>query len=145
MQANCKRIAMALLAAGFFGCATYPESASTADRAFDAAQGALEDVGVQVTTSDRASGQLRGTRNGIPVAVSIVRLPDGRTRVLGYSKPVGQGEVAYVALGHCHNPAIYATRNRDPSDRTPPRFHGVWDNEAFATLLRNAIAWGTER
>jgi uncharacterized protein len=72
-------------------------------------------------------------------------LPDGRTRVLGYSKPVGQGEVAYVALGHCHNPAIHATRNRDPSDRTPPRFHGPWDTEAFATLLRNAIAWGVER
>ena len=81
VQANCKRVVMALLAAGFFGCATYPESASTADRAFDAAQGALEDVGVQITTSDRPSGQIRGTRNGIPVAVSIVRLPDGRTRV----------------------------------------------------------------
>jgi len=77
----CKRIAMALLAAGFFGCASYPELASTADRAFDAARGALDDVGVQVTTSDRVSGQIRGTRNGIPVAVSIVRLPDGRTRV----------------------------------------------------------------
>src|SRR5438067_3890382 len=26
---------------------------------------------------------------------------DGRTRVIGYSKEVGKGEVAYVALGHC--------------------------------------------
>jgi type 1 glutamine amidotransferase len=72
-------------------------------------------------------------------------LPDGRTRVVGYSKPVGQGEVAYVALGHCHNPAIHATRNRDPGDTTPPRFHGAWDGEAFTTLLRNAIGWGSER
>jgi type 1 glutamine amidotransferase len=72
-------------------------------------------------------------------------LPDGRTRVLGYSKPVGKGEVAYVALGHCHNPAIHAARSRDPSDRTPPRFHGPWDTEAFATLLRNAIGWGVDR
>jgi type 1 glutamine amidotransferase len=72
-------------------------------------------------------------------------LPDGRTRVLGYSKEVGKGGVAYVALGHCHNPAIHATRNRDPADRTPPRFHGPWETEAFVRLLRNAIAWGVDR
>jgi type 1 glutamine amidotransferase len=72
-------------------------------------------------------------------------MPDGRTRVLGYSKEVGQGGVAYFAFGHCHNPAIHATRARDPSDRTPPRFHGPWENQAFVTLLRNAIAWGVER
>jgi type 1 glutamine amidotransferase len=72
-------------------------------------------------------------------------LQDGRTRVLGYSKEVGQGGVAYFALGHCHNPAIHATRNRDSSDKTPPRFHGPWDTEAFARLLRNAIAWGVDR
>ena len=40
-------------------------------------------------------------------------LPDGRTRVLGYSGG-RQGGVTYIALGHCHNPAIRATRNRDP-------------------------------
>jgi type 1 glutamine amidotransferase len=72
-------------------------------------------------------------------------LSDGRTRVLGYSKEVGRGGVAYVALGHCHNPAIYATRNHDPADKTPPRFHGPWETDAFLTLLRNAIAWGVGR
>jgi type 1 glutamine amidotransferase len=72
-------------------------------------------------------------------------LSDGRTRVLGYSKEVGQGGVAYVALGHCHNPAIHATRNRDPGDKTPPRFHGPWETDAFVKLLRNVIAWGVDR
>ncbi len=72
-------------------------------------------------------------------------LPDGRTRVLGYSKEVGKGGVAYFAFGHCHNPAIHATRNREPSDRTPPRFHGPWNTDAFTTLLRNAISWGVNR
>ena len=81
MHTRCKRIAIALVAAALLGCASAPESTSTADRAFDAALGALGDVGVQVTTSDRPSGQIRGTRDAIPVAVSIVRLPDGRTRV----------------------------------------------------------------
>jgi hypothetical protein len=69
--------------------------------------------------------------------------PDGRTRVLGYTRAVGEGGVTYFALGHCHNPAIRAARAPDPRDPTPPTFHGPWETEAFNTLLRNAIAWGT--
>jgi len=69
--------------------------------------------------------------------------PDGRTRVLGYTKRVGNGGVSYFALGHCHNPATRATRAADPADTTPPTFRGAWESDAFITLLRNAIAWGT--
>lgn len=69
-------------------------------------------------------------------------LPDGKTRVIGYSRDIGQGGVAYIALGHCHNPAIRAARTPDPTDRTPDRFHGPWESDAFLTLLRNAIGWG---
>jgi uncharacterized protein len=68
--------------------------------------------------------------------------PDGKTRVIGYAREVGKGEVAYVALGHCHNPAIRAARTADPADTTPPTFRGAWDSGAFIALLRNAIAWG---
>lgn len=69
--------------------------------------------------------------------------PDGKTRVLGYSREVGRGGVVYIALGHCHNPAIRAARaSADPTDTTPPVFHGPWENDAFRTLLGNAIAWG---
>ncbi len=68
--------------------------------------------------------------------------PDGRTRVLGYTRDVGDGGVTYFALGHCHNPAIRATRTADPTESTPPVFHGAWDSDAFITLLRNAIAVG---
>lgn len=67
---------------------------------------------------------------------------DGRTRVLGYVKEVGGGGVAYIALGHCHSPASRAGRTPDPADTTPATFRGVWDTDAFGTLLRNAIAWG---
>jgi hypothetical protein len=70
-------------------------------------------------------------------------LEDGRTRVLGYARDVGRGAVAYVALGHCHNPAIRAARTPDPTDTTPLTFRGSWETEAFTTLLRNAVAWGT--
>lgn len=67
---------------------------------------------------------------------------DGRTRVLGYSREIGRGGVAYVALGHCHNPAIRTARAADPTDTTPLTFRGSWESDAFLTLLRNAIAWG---
>jgi type 1 glutamine amidotransferase len=67
--------------------------------------------------------------------------PDGRTRVLAYTKPVGDGSVTYCALGYCHNPAIRAGRAPDPADTTPPTFHGAWDTDGFMTLLRNAIGW----
>jgi uncharacterized protein len=66
--------------------------------------------------------------------------PDGRTRVLGYTREVGDGGVTYFALGHCHNPAIRATRSADSTDTTPPTFRGAWEADAFITLLRNAIA-----
>jgi hypothetical protein len=68
--------------------------------------------------------------------------PDGRTRVLGYTRAVGDGGVTYFALGHCHNPAIRAARTADPAEATPPTFRGSWESDAFITLLRNAIAWG---
>lgn len=68
--------------------------------------------------------------------------PDGRTRVLGYFKPVGKGGVTYFALGHCHNPAIRAARPADPADTTPLTFHGAWESEPFITLLRNTIDCG---
>jgi hypothetical protein len=69
-------------------------------------------------------------------------LPDGKTRVIGYTREVGKGGVAYIALGHCHNPAIRAARAADPADTTPPTFRGSWESEAFVALLRNAVAWG---
>jgi type 1 glutamine amidotransferase len=73
-------------------------------------------------------------------------LPDGKTRALGYTRPLGSGGVTYIALGHCHNP----TNNLQPSvDRsvdsegtTPLTFRDPWETPAFQTLLRNAVLWG---
>ena len=70
--------------------------------------------------------------------------PDGKTRVLGYTRDVGRGAVAYFALGHCHNPAIRSARAGDLTDTTPLTFRGAWETEAFVTLLRNAMSWGVE-
>ena len=66
--------------------------------------------------------------------------PDGKTRVLGYTRKVGDGGVTYFALGHCHNPASRAGRTDADAQ---PTFRGSWETNGFNTLLRNAIAWGT--
>lgn len=71
---------------------------------------------------------------------------DGKTRVLGYTKAVGEGEVAYIALGHCHSPATDGQRIVDVSvsadGMSPGLFHGVWDESVFKRLVENAIRWG---
>lgn len=67
--------------------------------------------------------------------------PDGKTRVLGYTREIGGGAVTYFALGHCHNPASRA--GRTDAD-TQPVFRGAWETTAFTQLLRNAIAWRTQ-
>lgn len=66
-------------------------------------------------------------------------LPDGRSRVLGYTRDVGRGCVTYLAFGHCHDPAARADR-KDAADY-PKTFRPPWESSAYATLLRNAIAW----
>jgi type 1 glutamine amidotransferase len=67
-------------------------------------------------------------------------LADGTTRVLGYTRPVGDGGVTYFALGHCHD----RTRGTAAggSDGLDAVVRGAWESDAFITLLRNAITWG---
>ncbi|MBS0644447.1 MAG: ThuA domain-containing protein [Acetobacteraceae bacterium] len=67
-------------------------------------------------------------------------LPDGHTRVLGYTRPLGRGAVTYFALGHCHTPAVRGGA-ATAADRTPATFHGAWETAPFTDLLRNAVAW----
>ena len=74
-------------------------------------------------------------------------LPDGKTRVLGYSRRIGTGAVTYIALGHCHNPTNNVQPVVDPSveptGKTPLTFRGSWELPQFDRLLRNAMDWGT--
>jgi hypothetical protein len=73
-------------------------------------------------------------------------LPDGKTRVLGYTRTLGKGGVAYIALGHCHAPASNRQPVVDASVQTsggvPMLFRGAWETEPFERLLRNGITWG---
>lgn len=71
---------------------------------------------------------------------------DGRTRVIAYTRAVGQGAVAYVALGHCHSPTSNSQPFVDASltadGRTPLTFRGPWEDPHFIRLLRNGLQWG---
>jgi type 1 glutamine amidotransferase len=73
-------------------------------------------------------------------------LPDGKTRVLGYSKALGKGGVTYIALGHCHSPTDNRQRIVDASVQTSgdatKLCRGSWETEPFERLLRNGITWG---
>ncbi len=74
-------------------------------------------------------------------------MPDGCTRVLGYTRELGRGAIAYIALGHCHSPASnvqpFVDASVEASGKTPLLFRGSWENPNFEKLLRNAVRWGT--
>jgi hypothetical protein len=76
-------------------------------------------------------------------------LPDGKTRVLGYTRAVGQGGVSYIALGHCHSRTTHRHPFVDPSLNLAADplqlFRGAWEVEPFEKLLRNGITWGLNR
>ena len=71
--------------------------------------------------------------------------PDGHTRVLGYSLKRGQGEVVYIALGHCHDAASnvqpFVDDTLGTGGATPKLFRGPWETDAFRSLLRNGLDW----
>jgi hypothetical protein len=73
--------------------------------------------------------------------------PDGKTRVLGYLRNVGQGHVIYYGLGHCHTPTTnvqpFVDESVAPDGKTPLTFKGPWETDAFQKLLTNAIEWCT--
>ena len=73
-------------------------------------------------------------------------LADGRSLPVAYTKRVGRGAVAYIALGHAHSSCTNLQPGVDesiaPNGESPPLFRGPWETEAYQTLLRNGVAWG---
>jgi hypothetical protein len=54
---------------------------STFDRSWAAMRGAFDDQGVRITSEDRSSGIVRGTRDGIDVTANLRTQADGSVRV----------------------------------------------------------------
>jgi hypothetical protein len=73
------------------GCVAYPygypaypaapAGPSKFDLSWDAALGAAADAGVQVTSADRASGRITGSKAGAAVAITLQTQADGSVRV----------------------------------------------------------------
>jgi hypothetical protein len=51
------------------------------DYVWDSAMRAAQDVGIQITSSDRSTGTAFGQRDGIDVTIQVTQQADGRTRV----------------------------------------------------------------
>jgi len=72
--------------------------------------------------------------------------PDGKTRALGFTRDIGKGGVAYIALGHCHSAASQSPPTVDSGIEAagvrPAVLRTTWESDAYLQLLRNAIAWG---
>ena len=78
-------IIVILSAAGLAGCVVYEPvptaSPSKFDRSWNAALGAVQDAGVQITSAEPSTGVIRGTKDGIDVNTLVVRQSDGGVRV----------------------------------------------------------------
>jgi hypothetical protein len=88
----CAVVVIALGTALLTGCVPYEPypgyypTPSTFDRAWNAALGGVQDAGVKITSAEPTTGVIRGTKDGIDVTVSVLRLADGRVRVQFDSK-----------------------------------------------------------
>lgn len=81
------------------GCVVYEPypgyyATSNFDRAWSAAVGGAQDVGVQVASAERESGLIRGTKGDIRVLISVVRQADGSVRVQFDAKGPTQNDPA---------------------------------------------------
>jgi hypothetical protein len=64
--------------------AAYPTGASTPpsfDRSWDAALGAAADAGIQVTSADRASGRITGSKSGAAVTIELRQQADNSLKL----------------------------------------------------------------
>lgn len=74
-----------------------PSSPSAFDRAWNAALGAAEDVGVSISSADRTSGIVYGTRGNQSATIRVYTQADGRVRVEFGVQGGGAAEDAIVA------------------------------------------------
>jgi hypothetical protein len=75
-------VAAILLALGLAGCVVYaPAPVDQVEVSFNAAHGALQDVGLNVVSADRATGTLRGVRGDVEGVIQVAMRNDGRVGV----------------------------------------------------------------
>jgi hypothetical protein len=91
---RCRSFALVAASALIAGCVfapppSYPVVVSAPpsfDRSWDAAIGAAQDAGVQVTLADRTSGRITGTKAGVAVTIELRQVSDNNLQVI-FSAP----------------------------------------------------------
>ena len=58
-----------------------PPPVPSYDYIWDSAMRAAQDVGIQITSSNRNSGTIFGQRDRVGVTLQVIQQPDGKTRV----------------------------------------------------------------
>jgi type IV pilus biogenesis protein CpaD/CtpE len=89
-----RSLAALLVCLGLASCVAYPYPyepqtvmvPASFDRSWDAALGAAADSGIQVTSADRASGRIAGTKAGAAVTITVEQQSGGNVRV-GFTAP----------------------------------------------------------
>jgi len=61
--------------------AAAPGPYASYDSIWDSATRAAQDVGIQITSTNRNAGMIFGQRDGTDVTIQVIRQSDGRTRV----------------------------------------------------------------
>lgn len=100
-----------LVAATMVAACTYyqtapvpPSGPSTFERAWSAALGAADDVGVSVSTADRTSGTIYGTTGADDVTIRVFTQADGRVRVeFNVKGPSGSDAVVAERLSSAYD------------------------------------------
>lgn len=107
----------------------------------------MQDPGLQVLLTTELEKDPSPEGFGFVYDKDTALQSDGKTRVLGYLRSVGEGSVIYYGLGHCHTPTTnvqpFVDASVEASGKTPMEFRGPWETEAFQRLIRNAIEWST--
>ena len=121
-----------------------PASFETIDEPYMVEVLDLENVTV-LMTSELGPDPLPG-KFGFHYDNDTALLPDGKTRVIAYTKSVGAGGVAYITLGHCHTPSTngqaFVDESVAPGGKTPTTLKRTWEEPAFEQFLKNGIDWG---
>ena len=68
----------------YYGPAPYPVTSppyASYDYVWDSAMRAAQEVGIQITSSNRSTGTAFGERNRVSVTIQVTQQSDGRTRV----------------------------------------------------------------
>ena len=82
----------------------YMPAPSSFDRSWNAALGAVEDAGVRVTSADRATGVITGTRDAFNVLVGVRTQADGSVRIeINATGPTAQDPVLAERISRAYD------------------------------------------